>query len=271
MKNKKIISITVCLVAAVLVGILGLSKFFETTWQNEDTVDNSLDVKIIDNSVSVFDYPYLDIDTAAADGCIAAISFKESADMPAVTPAEDMLTYQQAVNKVGEDIKYLTGFTGHTVTPVFAHYFYDDWFWGDHYVVNSYKAPEKAGSDKILSFSVITDAHTGEYKYIAISYDFAERFREQEKNVSYTVPEQNDELKQYVNDVFSVLNSGYTVDRIGGTVYECENENIKQYLISMVLNNSIYSHMRLYEFDDSGVYYLAYFDTDDNVVINYEK
>ena len=42
MKNKKIISLTVFFVVLVLVGILGLSKLFETSWQNENQISNSL-------------------------------------------------------------------------------------------------------------------------------------------------------------------------------------------------------------------------------------
>lgn len=59
MKNKKLIAITVCLVAAVLIGMFGLSKFFETTWQRENTVDNSLSAEITEDNETVFNYPYL--------------------------------------------------------------------------------------------------------------------------------------------------------------------------------------------------------------------
>lgn len=37
MKNKKIISLTVLIVAIALMGILGLSKVFEAAWQKENT------------------------------------------------------------------------------------------------------------------------------------------------------------------------------------------------------------------------------------------
>ena len=42
MKNKKIIPLTIAIVAVVLMGMLGLSKLFETSWQNEDQISNSL-------------------------------------------------------------------------------------------------------------------------------------------------------------------------------------------------------------------------------------
>ena len=64
MRNKKIIAITVCLVAAVLVGMLGLSKFFETTWQNENTVDNSLSAEVVDDIETAFNYPYINKEIA---------------------------------------------------------------------------------------------------------------------------------------------------------------------------------------------------------------
>ncbi len=60
MKNKKIVYLTAIAVALVLVGILGLSKVFENGWQNENTIDNSLDVNesnLYPESINI-DYPF---------------------------------------------------------------------------------------------------------------------------------------------------------------------------------------------------------------------
>ena len=50
MKNKKLIVITVCLVAAVLAGMLGMSRFFETSWQQPEQTDNNLSAEITDDN-----------------------------------------------------------------------------------------------------------------------------------------------------------------------------------------------------------------------------
>ena len=59
MKNRKVALLTVLSVVIVAAGILVLSKLFENGWQNENTVDNSLDAEIVDSSESVFNYPYI--------------------------------------------------------------------------------------------------------------------------------------------------------------------------------------------------------------------
>ena len=64
MKNKKIIPLTIAMVAVVLIGMLGLSKFFETTWQNENTVDNSLSAEVVDDIETAFNYPYINKEIA---------------------------------------------------------------------------------------------------------------------------------------------------------------------------------------------------------------
>ena len=94
MKNKKIIPITVCLVAMVLVGMLCLSKFFETSWQRENTVDNGLTAEINskkENS-AVINYPFV-------------------MDNNSIKPEafSNIISCQEAVNIAGEAILYLSG------------------------------------------------------------------------------------------------------------------------------------------------------------------
>lgn len=103
MKNKKIISLTVFFVVLVLVGILGLSKLFETSWQNENTVDNSLDAEIVDSVENIFNYPFV-------------IDNGETIDWDnkyMTTPPEDAISWQEAANIAGETLKYMYGYTDH--------------------------------------------------------------------------------------------------------------------------------------------------------------
>lgn len=48
MRNKKIIPLTIAMVAVVLIGILGMSKLFENTWQQPEQADNSLKTELPD-------------------------------------------------------------------------------------------------------------------------------------------------------------------------------------------------------------------------------
>ena len=48
MKNKKIIPLTIAMVAVVLIGMLGMSKLFENTWQQPEQADNSLKTELPD-------------------------------------------------------------------------------------------------------------------------------------------------------------------------------------------------------------------------------
>ena len=106
MKNKKLIVITVCLVVAVLVGMIGLSKFFETTWQNENTVDNSLNAEVVDDVETIFDYPFV-IDNGETIGW-------DNKHM--TTPPEGAFTWQQSANVAGDTLKYMFGYTDHQKT-----------------------------------------------------------------------------------------------------------------------------------------------------------
>ncbi|MBQ8604784.1 MAG: hypothetical protein IJ410_08090 [Oscillospiraceae bacterium] len=96
MKKGKIAVITACAVVLILGGIIGLSKVFETSWQNENTVENSLDAQIIENSEMKIDYPYT----------ISEKSLTEE-EYP------NIISYQEAANIAGEAILYLSGVTEH--------------------------------------------------------------------------------------------------------------------------------------------------------------
>lgn len=112
MKNKKIISITVCLVAAVLVGMLGLSVFFESTWQHTEQTDNNLSVEIVEDVESVFDYPYKrGIEVSEDD--LERLQMNLILAYPLKDFSNDMISYQQASNIAGEVLKFIYGCTEH--------------------------------------------------------------------------------------------------------------------------------------------------------------
>ena len=58
MKNKKVISLTVLLIVAVIMGVIGMSKLVESSWQGMYGKDNQLTVNENNLQVeeSVFDY-----------------------------------------------------------------------------------------------------------------------------------------------------------------------------------------------------------------------
>ena len=146
MKNKKTITITVAIVAVMLLCILGMSRIFETTWQQENTVDNSLSAEIADTNIynnleqSEFDYPFL-----TQEDCIngkdeaAYIRYRDAIDplwksqmswaiekrenRKYYYPQEGMLTFQEVANKCGEIAKYIVGYTEHTKLPAVIVYY----------------------------------------------------------------------------------------------------------------------------------------------------
>ena len=113
MKNKNIISLTIFAVVLGAAGMLGLSKFFENAWQRESTVDNNLNAEIINNSKSVFNYPYARyVEMEKEDKQKYDLYYEEGVNYY-VTPRNNEFGYQDAVNVFGETIKYLTGGTSH--------------------------------------------------------------------------------------------------------------------------------------------------------------
>lgn len=113
MKNKKIISLTVVAVGLVLTGILGLSKVFETTWQNENTVDNSLDAEIVDSNESVFNYRFItpeEVSAGAETDWFIENRYVNNYNFPVPDGA---LPYQTIANIAGDAITYSSGLTNH--------------------------------------------------------------------------------------------------------------------------------------------------------------
>ena len=140
MKNKNIISLTIFVVVLVAAGILGLSKFFEKSWQEENTVDNSLNAEIIDSTETVFDYPYFNIKEYEniTDKQLLEIYSSEintykleiQEGMQSMTmrgydtePSPEMVNYQDVANICGEKLKYLYGITNHSNIPACISFF----------------------------------------------------------------------------------------------------------------------------------------------------
>jgi len=211
MKNKKLIPITVCLVAAVLVGILGLSKFFETTWQNENTVDNNLSVNDIEQNETVkFDYPYIDYEglinstdkkvTERYKFFIEDPAQKIMYDKGWIYPdIETKISYQDVANICGEYFKYSLGITEQSAFPSYIQLYdeldgwvYSYWYLGDEFTLRAY-----------------VDVNTGEFKGIVstgpILFDYKEGLGYQ-----WTVERPDDEicdiLQQYTYEIISLAN-----------------------------------------------------------------
>ena len=267
MKNKKLIAITVCLVAAVLVGMLGLSKFFETSWQSENTIDNSLNAEIVDSSESLYNYPYISPEEAMAKGSqimFSDILFYDAQDI--VLSEEIGISCQEAVNKVGEDIKYLTGFKNHTKQPVAAKMVYRERSGDNEYAIRTAFFPENVGEDHVIAFDVWLGANTGKYHSIKLSYDFWQPnsnndigkediiIDDSKKNEIITfIKEMLSVLKiEYKNDIFNCNISGLKFKNMGV-------DNIGQYTVSFALidNENVINlfFVILCEPDEKEIYY----------------
>ncbi len=118
MKNKNVISLTILLIAAVIIGVIGMSKLVESSWQTTSGKDNQLTVneENLQAEESTFDYPYINYSQLNAEDKELYKTFEQISD--SILPENKEFTYQQAANKLGEAIKYLTGYTEHQKTPM---------------------------------------------------------------------------------------------------------------------------------------------------------
>ncbi len=118
MKNKKVISLTVLLIGTVIVGVIGLSKLVESSWQTTAGKENHLTVNKdnLQTEESTFDYPYVNYSQLNAEDKELYKTFEHISD--SILPENKEFTYQQVANKLGEAIKYLTGYTEHQKSPM---------------------------------------------------------------------------------------------------------------------------------------------------------
>ncbi|MBQ3588120.1 MAG: hypothetical protein II977_06090 [Oscillospiraceae bacterium] len=119
MKNRKVICITVLLITAAMIGVAVLSRILETAWQAAGDKENQLtvnDEKLQAEEIA-FDYPYINYSQLnEAEKKLYGGWFGMTED--SVLHENKEFTYQQAANKLGEVVKYLTGYTGHQKKPM---------------------------------------------------------------------------------------------------------------------------------------------------------
>ena len=177
MKNKKIISLTIFAVVLVAVGILGLSKAFETSWQNENTVDNNLNADIENiTEDSYFDYPYIAINNLKSIDEIPSdilnmyypIYISESIlESYRLKPKETMISFQEASNISGEFIKDSLGIAQHTNQPAFIIYDEDEVGYPNYRC--NYLLPAESYKEDNFLYTIMLDATTGKITHITSS------------------------------------------------------------------------------------------------------
>ena len=200
MKNKKIIPLTIAMVAVVLIGMLGLSKFFETTWQNTGESENNLDVDESNlQKQTIFDYPYI-IDNGQT------IDWD---NQYMITPSQGTLSWQQAANIAGETIKDMFGITDHQKSTAKMCYYNRPYtenirFSGTTYYYISEWDKEIDGDIQKVNAWAYIDAYTGEV--LLLNY-VNETEKTERANVEWQVPTDNikKKLLKDTNDILIYL------------------------------------------------------------------
>ena len=260
MRNKKIIPLTIAMVAVVLIGMLALSKFFETSWQRENTVDNSLDAEIADSNESVFNYPYVSRQQAVDDGYSPAYEPLECVEQGGSVYKDYMTDIQTAVNTAGENVKYLTGFTAHQTIPVMAQLingiFTDDGiYWITFYNYLLYDTSEPVGSDYVRSYDAFIDAVSGKVITLSIGYYFGENMYQFPAGKTEIDIEKEQQIRSFAKDVIQLLdNSTGEISEFSAELITDRN-NYGRYNVNFVYNGMSVS-ATLYEPFDNSVLYL---------------
>ena len=182
-------------------------------------------------------------------------------------PDTGFIDYQTAVNKVGEDIKYLTGFKNHTVQPVVAQHIYNSETTNGYYIIKSVYKPAEVGNDYVLEFKANLDAKTNQYNYIRMDYEFLHS-KESATETFYSAEDISEDVKNkisvYVKEMLSVLGYKCKGDifnyHIASINYDKTNSpDVTVYTVySAVLcedDSSVIIRMGLYEMSNNNVYY----------------
>ncbi len=224
MKNKKIISLTIAIVAVVLIAVLGLSRFFETSWQNESTVDNSLSADIVENSESAFDYPFeinndmtLFVNTYPNNSISSIEDFRGGLDGEYISqPDSDMISYQQAANYAGEALKYLYGFTQQQIHTAIITYF-DMPFYSSQYRGSTFYSYYNTwsytdDSDEVITIktNVYVNPYNGEIMQIVVSDGKITSQNSSDNDIISDADKK--ELLPYAMDVLKTIGIAYEVD-----------------------------------------------------------
>ena len=209
MKNKNIVSLTVAIVAVVLIGMLGLSRIFETTWQQENTVDNSLNVdsdKL--DEISNFDYPYIDYeglcnttDETIKERYNQVINafMPQYKDERLTAKTDTTITTQQVANICGEYFKYTLGVTEHSAFPAFVTFLKSEVDYDRSTFFYLYF------SDRGFSLNAWLDSSTGEILEMSSSGPILIEYKEG-LDYSWTIESPSDEIcKTLEHDTKEIL------------------------------------------------------------------
>jgi len=228
MKNKKLIPITVCLVAMVLIGILGFSKVFENSWQQPKQTDNNLSAEIVDNVTTVFDYPYF---------------VKENGD---TNWSDDMISFQQASNIGGEIIKYVYGVTQQSVDNATLEIFDRSFMSSLYRVPFGYNYSFTDKND--VEYMIIIDPYTGQRFYMERKDEKFDNLVYKNKKIDFS---EKENLKSIAKQYFELL--GVDKDIIGfvGTADISEDGTVTRYLFNITFSDENLGFLTLYITDDN--------------------
>ncbi len=259
MKRGKIAVITACAVVLILGGIIALSRVFESSWQQESTVDNSLDAEIVDSNESVFNYPYVSRQQAVDDGYSPAYETLECAEQGGSVYKDYMTDIQTAVNTAGENVKYLTGFTAHQTIPVMAQlingiFTEDGIYWITFYNYLLYDTSEPIGSDYVRSYDAFVDAVSGKVITLSIWYSFGDNMYQFPEGKTKIDTEKEQQIRSYAKDVIQLLdNSTGEISEFSAEL-EIDRNNYGRYNVNFVYNGMAVSATFLEPFDNSVLY-----------------
>ena len=262
MKNIKIISLTVFAVVLVLAGMLGMSNVFETTWQQENTVDNSLSAEITEDNETAFNYPYLAVNevTSLDDVpdeiqkmyCPYYLDAGVVESYKDIRPKEDMMSYQDISNKAGEFLKDALGIVRHTNSA--AMLIYDNMDSENVHYKYFYCADNETYT---VIYFFIMDAATGRIKYIETHDSRTVNNHKTSEKISVTKQEEEN-IISVVNDYLKLLDFKYPIKKyyIEAKTYPY-SENARQYTVYIRFEKtSVYYQMNVRE--ENGFWLSAY-------------
>ena len=244
MKNRKIITLTVAIVAVTLVSILGLSKMFETLWQQKNTVDNNLSAEIVDDIETVFNYPYFNIEEYEKitdkeileryNAEINSYKFNINEDFQQnimrrydTEPTDEMVTYQDVANICGNTLKYIYGITLHSTYPTCVSYYYEV----NKNVDNATYCYCLIFEDKYIFMTV--DPYTGNVTSISVNgflvIEHNDNF-DMLKGKSNITEDERIVLFQQIENDMSIINSEKVIKEINVMDYDIETDSIRIYL-----------------------------------------
>lgn len=259
MKNKKVIFLTIIIVTVALIGVLSMSRVFETMWQNTGTSENNLDVDESNlQQQTAFNYPYIIDNGQTVDWDNQYIT----------TPPEDVITWQQAANIAGETIKDIFGITNHQKSTAKMCYYdrpntENERFSGETYYYYSEWDKDINGVIQNINVWAYIDAHTGE---VLLLNNVNETAKTERANVEWQAPTDNikKKLLKDTNDILAYFGKNEVVR------FKIYNMGISTELYS---SNPIKTYMIMAYLSDEQLVQL-YFDMDpstDNILLSYNN